>query len=40
MVAAKKSTSKDVPLSGLVKSEVELAGRSTVTELTGFGRGK
>jgi hypothetical protein len=38
--AARKWTSKDVPLSGLVKSEVEVAGQTTVTELTGFGRGK
>jgi hypothetical protein len=40
VVVAKKRTSKDVPLSGLVKSEVQVAGRTTVTELTGFGRGK
>lgn len=37
---AKKWTSKDVPLSGMVKSEVEVAGQTTLTELTGFGRGK
>jgi hypothetical protein len=40
VVVAKKWTSKDVPLSGLVKSEIEVAGQTTVTELTGFGRGQ
>jgi hypothetical protein len=33
-------TSKDVPLGGLVKSETEVNGMTTVMELTGSGRGK
>src|SRR5262249_49864662 len=31
---------KDVPLGGAVRSETETGGRTSVAELTGFGRGK
>jgi hypothetical protein len=40
VVVTKTWTCKDVPLGGVVKTEMEMLGQTTVTELTGSGRGR